>query len=278
MAVATTETVRRVRRYLRDDTAPWVYLDEVYYDAIQFALEKLSYDFGEDPGYAADTEVPTSRRFLLVKLAAINMAYLRAADEANPPEGDDEDGDDPGDITMIAVPDLTIQEGATTSGADLWLDLADRLQKEYDGEVGTKGDTPGAVDNLPEVQSKTMFRTALRTGTRVKYALDQGIASPANCVAALSGANVVVTWDPVFDDNFLRYELFKALDPETLEFPEDAQRFRIISDPHGDLFGTISRTRAVVEGLASGTWYFRVAAVSDNVLHSFGDVLTVVVP
>jgi hypothetical protein len=270
MAVATTETVRRIRQLVRDDDIEVIYEDEDYYDAVQFALEKLTFDFGASPGYSVDTDVPSERRFLLVKLAAIHMAYVRATDAAS--------GDDPGDITMIAVPDLTVQEGATTAGADVWLDLADRLQKEYDGEVGTKGSTPGATPLLPEVQSKTLFRKALRSGARASYGLDQGIAAPSNFVATLSGGNVVLTWDPVFDDNFERYELFRALAPETLDVPEDTHRFRLIADPHGETYGTIVRTRVVVDDLTAGTWQFCIASVSDNTLHSFSDVVTVVVP
>lgn len=273
MAVATTDTVRRVRRYLRDDAVEVVYEDEVYYDAIQFALEKLSFDFAADPAYAADTDVPTANLFLLVKLAAINMAYIRASDAASGEDGD------PGDITMIQVPDLTIQEGATKAGADVWLDLADRLQREYDNEVGTKGETPGAVETLPELRQSTMSRTALRTGSKAPYGMDRGIDAPENLAAVLSGTDVVLTWDPVFDDHFLRYELFQAVDPDTLDVPEDTQRIVMISDPHGELYGTISRTRYTVTGpFGPGTYRFRIAAVSDNLLHSFGDVVTMVVP
>jgi hypothetical protein len=179
---------------------------------------------------------------------------------------------------MITVPDLTIQEGSTTSGADMWLGLADRLQKEYDGEVGTKGETPGSTETLPSVQVATMFRTALRSGSRARYALDAGIVAPDNFDAVPSGSDVVVSWDPVFSDHFLRYEFFKALAPDTLDEPLDAQRFKTLSDPHGEVYGTISRTRFTVEGLAAGTYQFRMAAVSDNVLHAFTDVVTVVVP
>jgi hypothetical protein len=57
--VATEQQIiDRVRRQIADYTPSQIYENEFYEDAIQFSLEKLSYDF--DVTYNAVTDVPVN--------------------------------------------------------------------------------------------------------------------------------------------------------------------------------------------------------------------------
>ncbi|GAF74447.1 unnamed protein product, partial [marine sediment metagenome] len=184
-----------------------------------------------------------------------------------------------GDITMVTVPGLQIQEGAENTGSAFWLDLAERLQAEYDTEIGAD-DVPPDVSQLPEVVQSQMFTTSLRTGSRRPYALDSALAAPANFAATLSGTDVIVSWDPVKDMHFAWYEVYRTLAPTVLNTNTVtlAERVKLVNNPHGVTGPGIPRTQYADEALPAGTYYYAIATVNDNQLRGFSSVVSVVVP
>jgi len=278
--IATEDEMMAVRFQVRDFTAPYKFEPIAYCLAFEFALQKLTYDFKvTSPGYIRTTDVPYERKFLALKLTTIQMCQVRASAAADLGTTADDVAGDGGDITMVTVPGLQIQEGAEKTGAAHWLDLAERLQDEYDDEIGV-GDSPPPTDTLPEVQQSQMFTTTLRNGARRPYALDSALAAPVSFAGMVSGSDVVLTWDAVKDMHFAWYEIYRVTDPDTLDTDSVTltERIKIINNPHGVSGSTIPRTRYTDEAPGSGTHYYAIASVNDNMLRGFSGVITVVVP
>lgn len=275
--IATDSEILAVRYRVRDAQAPYKFDPEAYCLAFEFALQKLSYDLSAM--YIRTTDVPYERKFLAIKLAIIEMCYIRAAAASDVSASATDAGGDAGDITMITVPGLQVQEGAEGTGSEAWLALAERLQDEYDTEIGA-GEVPPDLDQLPEVQQGVMFTTTLRNGARRPYALDSALSAPANFAGVVDGSDVVLTWDPVKDMHFAWYEIYRVTDPDTLDTSTVTldDRVKHINNPHGVSGATIPRTRWVDEAPGSGTHHYAIATVNDNMLRGFSGVVTLVVP
>ena len=248
------------------------YKDNVYEQTVVFALEKLSYDFSPDVDYTEDTQVPYSRKFLLVKLATIELCYIRAGDVEVSAGGD---------ITSITVPDLSVAEGSSSAGG-YWLELASTLQSEYDGEVGSiaEGTAPGSSDAMPEVEVGTMFRRSLRTGRRTPYDLDTALAAPSSFAGSwdVPSSRVILTWGTVLDEYFAYYEVYRSADLADLTpYPNASTRIEVIPDAHGKWYEGIVEPHTF-DTPGSGTWYYLMATVNSNTLRGLTSVVTVVVP
>lgn len=230
------EVIVQVRRLIADYEPPQTYLDPVYQDAVKFALQKLSFDFGVD--YFVVTDVPYQRVFLLVKLVTIQMCYVRAS------TGAEHDGTEStaGEITTIAVPDLSVSAGSESSdesGPGFWLKLAKEIQDEYDGEVGDNkaGQNQGGV-----VEQGYIHRISLTIGGYMKRKLDPGL--PAVSVGVvISGNDVFLGWAKIFREDFSSYDIYRSTSPLMV----GETRVGMITDNHV--------TEFTDEDRPSGTWY-----------------------
>lgn len=245
-------TITLVRTRVRDAADPYTYEDEVYEGAGEYALQKLSYDFGTT--YSSDTSVPSARRFLLAKLMTIELAYIRAADSA-----------ESGDSATVSVPDLSVSGGGTV-GADFWMKLAGDLQAEYDGELST-GEGAGEAHEAT-VEVVTVQRTSRRTGTLSNYIAAVDPDAPADFTAVVKSSAVWLTWTPGHDQHFAWYELYRSADEDALEYPATSQRVTVLSDIKGVWTGGIVAPR-IIDSPGVGTWYYRMAAVNDVGLRAF---------
>lgn len=258
ISAATQQVIRSVRARVAD--LDEVFKNDCYVDAIQFSLSKLSFDFGVS--YSTVEDVPTNHKFLLIKLTTIEMCYIRASAES---DGDADDvGSGSDDITNISVPDLSVSENtaSTSKGAAYWMNLAQALQQEYDGEVGDKkaGQNQGGF-----VEQAYTRRISLTTGGYRKRVLDPGL--PAVTVSGVVvGADVKLTWDKLLNELFLAYEIYVDDDPT---FP-DEERIGFITDNH--------ITEFTDKNPGTGTWYYRVKTLNPNKLTTPSNTYVAVVP
>lgn len=252
------EIVERVRRAIADFKESRLFSDDYYFDAISFALSKLSYDFSAS--YSQVTDVPDARVFLLQKLATIQMCYARASTFI------DSDGDGTGVDSIphsLKVPDLEVEgDGASTDDtADTWIKLAQKLQNEYDDELAHVG----GASNAAEIQVGVLKRISLTTGGYRKRELDEGLAA-VTVSAVVAGTTVSLSWSILYDETFHAYEVYRDTDP-TMATEE---RIAYITDNQDNDYDD--------EGVASGTYYYRVKTTNPNAIKTNGNTLTVVVP
>lgn len=252
------EIISKVRRRVADYGEDAKYEDEFYADAIDFGLGKLSHDF--DVTYTSTEDVPSHRLFLLIKLATIEMCYIRVAGLV------DEDGDetDPGDASFhsIKVPDLEVEGDAASAdeAAETWLKLANKLQIEYDAEL----EHVGGSSNAAEIQTGYLKRISLSSGGYRKYALDEG-PSAVTVSAVVTGGDVALSWSTWYDETFGAYEVWRDTDSAM----ENEERIAYFADNHDVTFTD--------EGRAAGTYYYRVKTVNLNLLKANSNLLTVTV-
>lgn len=252
-----SEIIGKVRRRIADFEDDTRYSDEYYVDAIEFSLSKLSYDFSAS--YSAVEDVPSNRIFLLVKLATIEMCYVRASDYV-----DQDAGGTGGEATFhsIKVPDLEVEGEAASAdeAADVWLSLASKLQAEYDGEI----EHVGGMSNAAEIQTAYLKRISLSTGGWRKYQLDEG---PAAVVvsAVVTGNDVALSWSTLYHETFGAYEVWRDTDST---FASET-RIAYFADNHDVTYTD--------EGVVAGTYYYRVKTVNLNQLKTNSNTLTITV-
>lgn len=254
--------IDRIRRLVADYQPCQQYDDEVYRDQIQFALEKLSFDFDVD--YLAVTDVPVRHTFLLVKLATINMCYVRASEGAEGGSGEGEETR----FTNIAVPDLTVSDGNAddSRGPSFWLKLAQRLQEEYDNELGDSGPAGQNVGGVVVIDYSR--RISLTHGGYRKRVLDPGLeAVVVEDPPTVDGSSVELRWTTLAVEGFSYYEIVRA--PTSAFNPSDTTVALQEADIH------------VGEGtelnVPSGTWYYRVRTVNPNGLKTDSNTVSAVV-
>ncbi len=238
-----TEVISKVRRRIADYKTERLYSDEYYTDAVEFALSKLSHDFAAT--YTDAENVPEPRVFLMVKLATIEMCYVRAAGYADMEDLDTSGGP----IDLVKVPDLEIEtdNASVEDPSASWLNLAQKLQEEYDGEIKHVGGT----SNAAETQSGTVKRISLSTGGYRKYKLDQGLTAAIVSVV-VAGDAVVLSWSALYEETFAAYEVYRGTSLTML----NEERLSVIADNH-----TVEYAE---EGLASATYYYRIKTVNMN--------------
>lgn len=225
------DIITSVRRRVRDLELPQTYVDAYYIDAIDFALKKLNFDFANDPEWMLAT-VPTRYEFLLIKLATIEMCYVRG--------GEVIDSDSGAGIASISVPNLSVSEGKDDSDeSKFWLDLADKLQKEYDGELKSAGGGPDGSLGKELASSHVVMRTGYRTGRRVPLDIHRPITAPVPTLTQLA-LSVLVTWTPVRDLHFYAYEVYRVIGdgsrPVSVKDPLTTERLAQITDIHEDRY------------------------------------------
>lgn len=251
------EIINTVRRRVADYKEDRLYSDEYYSDAVSFALSKLSHDFSAD--YSTVSDVPTSKVFLLTKLAVIEMCYVRAAEFVDVDSGEELTPN----LHSVQVPDLEV-EGENTSpaaGAQAWLNYAKSLQDEYDGEL----EHSGGSSNAAEIQTANLKRISLTTGGYRKYALDRGLAA-VTVSAVVASDKVTLSWSILYDETFLAYEVLR----DTSVTMETEERVAYITD---------NQVSSYVDTVpASGTYYYRIKTVNPNKIKTPGNTLQVVVP
>jgi len=250
------EVISKVRRRIADYKVERLFSDEYYVDAVEFGLSKLSHDFST--AYEDAENVPDNRVFLLVKLATIEMCYVRAAGYADMEDLDSSSGP----IDLLKVPDLEIEtdNSSVEDPSASWINLAQKLQEEYDGELKHVGGT----SNAAETQSGTVKRISLTNGGYRKYKLDEGLAA-AVVSAAVAGGAVALSWSALYEETFACYEVCRG----TIITMSDEERLSIISDNHTVEYGD--------EDLTSGTYYYRVKTVNMNGVKINSNTLEVVV-
>lgn len=229
--------------------------DSSYYEsAVNFALSKLSHDYGES--YLAASDVTYGREFLLIKLATIEMCYTRAQSA----ESSDSEDDDDASVASVAVPDLAVTQSTDSpeDTADRWLRIAADLQAEYDEELRNDGGS----SLVAGVEVQTINRKSMKNGGLASRKLDTGL--PAVTVSAIVDGQVVsLTWTKLFSDLFLQYEVYRAT---TITFA-DEERIAAIADNH-----TVEYSDTVS---ALGTYYYRVYTVNPNGIKTQSNSLTV---
>ena len=236
------EIINKVRRRIADYEPTQQYDDNYYIEAIDNSLSKLSFDFGAT--YTVVGDVPFNREFLLTKLVTIDMCYVRASEGA---EGGSEV--ETAQYTTIQVPDLSVSNNsdAESQGPGYWMKLAEDLQKEYDEEVGDKaGQNQGGY-----VEVGISRRISMTNGAWRKRVLDPGLDA-VTLSATVDGSDVILTWSRLYAEDFLYYEIVRATD---VDF-ETEEVLRYEPD--------IVETEYTDEGLAAGTYYYRVKTVNPN--------------
>lgn len=254
-----SEVTCSVRRLVSDYKPEPKYSDEYYFDAISFALSKLSYDFSATYDEVAD--VPTARVFLLTKLATIQMCYIRASEAVDIDYGEDEL---PPNLHSLKVPNLEV-EGSTASPEELaqaWISLAQKLQAEYDGEL----DHTGGTANAATVQVCNLKRISMSTGGYRKYNLDEGLAA-VTISAVASSTLVTLSWSILYDETFMAYEVYR----DTSADMSSEVMIGYIADNHE----VTHEDDTVVSGT---TYYYRVKTVNPNNIKTNSNTLTVAVP
>jgi len=244
------------------DFDPQTYNDDFYTDAIQFALEKLSFDF--DTSYTTVAVVPVKHTFLLVKLATIHMCFIRASQGA---EGESEEGEETR-FTNIAVPDLSITDGndGESRGPSYWIKLADKLQEEYDGELGDGGAANQNTGGL--IESGFARRISLTHGGYAKRNLDPGLdAVTVGDPPTVDGTSIKVEWTKLQVEGFLYYEVVRS---PTAVFDDDTE---VVVHREAD----IHIEEYTETGVSVGTWYYMVRTVNPNHLATDSNVVSATV-
>ncbi len=252
------EVIDSVRRRVADFRCPQLYEDEDYQDAISFALSKLSSDLGVS--YSVVTDVPANQVFLLVKLATIEMAYLRGSATA---ERDGEDGVNTL-LTQVIVPDLSVSDNGSgdSRGAAYWLKLAKMLQAEYDGEIKHLGGEALAAG----VTQGVLRRISLTTGGFRKRVLDPGLPAVTGFAGVLSAPDVLLSWDVLLVEDFSRYDVFRSTD---MGF-SDEERVGQVFDNQKPSFTDSAPP--------SGSFFYRVKSVNPNELSTPSSGIAITVP
>lgn len=261
-----TTVIGRVRRLVNDYAGgPPVfvgalYANDVYEEQIEFALQKLSYDFADTYTIA---NIPYDREFLLVKLATINMCYIRA----NEVEAVLTDPDFDGGITSISVPDLSVSDAL--SAKDVYaqfMDLAERLQEEYDGELeGRKANAPssGVVVGIQTRERKYPWGPRRGTFNQVQRVPRQAVSNPPivkNLLVEVASPKATFYWDAWRNTDFSRYELWShTVSGFTRDTPTSVREAQVGGSPFDN---------RVTITPSPGVRYYLVYAVSINGLFS----------
>jgi hypothetical protein len=245
--VATEQQIiDKVRRRVADYTEDRKYDDVWYQDAIEHGIQKLNFDFDET--YATVPDVPSNRTFLLVKLATIEMCWMRGSEGA---VGDSDIENVDTQFTSVAVPDLSVTDNNAESsrGPSYWMKLADKLQAEYDEEVGSKaGQNTGGL-----VEVGITRKISLTHGGFIKRKLDPGLPA-VTITATVDGSDVLIEWSLLQREDFLHYEVVRDSDPTF--------KTEVVIKQEQD----IHVTEYTDEDVNAGTWYYRVKTVNPNLL------------
>jgi len=257
----TTEqqVIDQVRRRVADFEEPRKYEKAYYQDALEFALSKLSFDFDET--YSVVADIPNNRVFLLVKLAVIEMAYIRAGEGVGVSEDSDSAGSE--GISSLTVPNLSVtgpESASEKEAADVWLNLARVLQDEYDAEL----EHSGGNSLTAEITSTPVNRLSLTHGGLASRKLDEGLPS-VSVAAVVDGFSVSLSWGVLYSDLFDRYEIYRdiASDMET-----EVLRSSITDNHDVSFVDTVEST---------GTYYYRVKTVNPNEIKTNSSTLLVTV-
>lgn len=250
------QVILKVRRKVADYSEDRIFEDDFYIDAVEFALQKLSTDYGAT--YTVADDVPTNRVFLLVKLASIEMLYARAAKEMG--GSSTVDTSDADDFSLVQVPDLRVDFAKTPIGPDSWLKLAKELQDEYDGEL----EQAGGSSLVAEIEVGIVKRISLTNGGWKKYTFDVG---PTAVVLSGddAGSDSELSWTTSYDETFNRYEVYR----DTSSSMATAEKITEISDNH--------TVEYIDESLSAGTYYYRVKVVNNNELGTNSNTVTVTI-
>ena len=255
MATLTT-LIASVRRRAADVSAPQTYANDVYYDALEFALGKLNLDWGLTytlPAYSdpllPDTVDVGNYQFLLIKLATIEMAYIRAGET---PTGESES------YQTITVPDLNVQfMGKAPS--DVWLSLAQKLQNEYDGELAS-----GSSGTAGAIATASFTRRSTRTGGVQPYQLST-LLTAVTPTTSVSGSTVTISWTEVKSVYFSSYEIYR----DTLADMSTRAKITTIADNHTESYDD--------ENLSADTYYYQVVLVDMDARESTSTTVSAVV-
>lgn len=247
-------TIDTIRRNVGDYQEPRKFEEISYKDAIHFALSKLSFDFGTS--YPTSASVPIEREFLLLKLATIQMCYVRAAAIL---DDDDTTRKESGGVTNLTVPDLSVSESdeGNSDSAETWLDLASKLQLEYDGELEHGGEA------VVEVQVGFLNAHSRKTGGLANRRLDRGL--PATVLGAVVTANsVAFTWSIVYHPEFLAYELVRSQD-------------NFVTEKQAMYRGDNQIATYTDEELGSGVYQYKLNVINPNSIKTPSNIIEVTI-
>ena len=263
----TPDNLKRLQDLVLDPQISVIPL-EIYRDASEWALQRLSRDFSTT--YTLDSQVPWERQYLFVILAGSYLARRRAAQEATGQTISSTSA-----MSEIEVPNLRVQESSEElHGAEFWNTFADDLLDLYDGETGGVAPT----DALPEVDVGVLLRHNRQTGGFSPRSETSDPSAPANFSAAVSGSDVVLSWDKVLGAELGGYEIYRDSVQADLNFPGLTQRIFVISDPHGWPVDGILYPRRTDEARPSGTWYYKICTIDNNGLRGFSAAVSATVP
>lgn len=250
------QIIDRVRRKVFDFEEPRRLGRFYYADAVLFGAQKLGHDFGEPYGIAAD--IPTTKEFLLVKLATIEICYVLVSKIQSELDGDT---DSDGEVSSITVPDLAVTNQVTTGHEKIQdlLQMAELLQEEYDGELLQSGGS----SNAAEATCGNTFRISLRTGGYRKRMLDPG-PMPRTLTGIVVGNQVALAWDKWIDETFNRYEILRSEDPGFDSYDTVTH----ISDNHEVSY---------MDTVSAGTYYYRVDTYNGNDIKASSNAFEAVV-
>jgi len=259
--MADLSTIRtRVRRRVSDASTTEIYRDGYYNDAIDNATNKLSLDLGED--YPTVEVVPPKLSHLVVLLAAIEMCYVRAADEiTGSQEGVLPSDNEDLSVSSISVPNLTVSSQAPVPDTERkgWMELAASLQEEYD-------ETLKKIEcdfNSRAVSQGTVGRVSTRTGGYAKFKLDRGLPAVSGLSVVVDIDGVHLAWSPIYDETFNVYVIMRSVSPSMA----NSVRVATLSDNH--------KSKHLDRGLVPGFYYYRVDVQNMNSIKTEGTVAAI---
>lgn len=246
------QVIDKLRRAIADFKQPHKFEKSFYLDAIEFSLGKLNHDFGLE--YTVVSEVPIAKLFLLIKLGTIQMAYSRVSSVL---DSDSDPDDEESGISSVQVPDLLVSgpESSDAREADTWIDLANKLQEEYDGEL----EQSGGQSQAATIQVANVHKVSLKTGGFISRKLDPGPSS-VTLAAFQSGNTVTLSWEKLYASDFYSYDVYRDT---VADMSEETRLVRI---------GDNDTVEYEDEGLVSGTYYYRVKTLNRNLLSANSNI------
>ena len=248
------DLIARVRRRVSDARTPELYADVYYEDAVDRSLQRLNMDLAS--AYTVESLL-AKYEYLLELRTTIEMALIRGGEGASSAVSDD--GTAP--AQAVTVPNLTVSRAIRAKrGPEHWLDLAARLEDEYERLFLQLEGTGEAVE---QVVMGEITRQSLRTGGKSPYRLARPLTA-VDIAVSLDGLTVSLTWTQN------RQELFSHYSVERSATPGFTSYIVIARSPNCQSFG-------VDDEPGLGTWYYRVVVVSMDGLRSPSTTVTAAV-
>jgi len=248
------ELTTRIRRRVHDTTSE-LYSDDVYGDCINRGRQRINFDLSTS--YAL-SDWPTTYEYLLELRGTIEMCYIRGAEGASSEVSDGPSSS----VASVSVPNLSVAKSSITyAGPEYWLDLAERLEAEYNRALpGVEAVEEGVEGGSDGISQSYMYRTSMRTGAKTQYMFDRGVGATSSVATTTVGSEITISWAAIYDNAFSHYLVERG----STSLMADAETVATVTDNH---------TVSYADTPGVGVHYYRVVVVNSNDLRSESDVV-----